>query len=95
MTGFMMQKGVIIVAGSAGPALGDSMYEGTIFVAGEIHELGNDAVVEETSDSDNAFLRENLSRWGISHGRRFKKIVSGRRLRNFDKQDIDLWKEAL
>ncbi len=95
MTGFMMQKGAIIVCGNAGPALGDSMYEGAIFVAGEILDLGNDAVVQDTDDADKGFLREKLAPWRISHGRRFKKIVSGRRLWNFDKQDFDLWKEAL
>jgi glutamate synthase domain-containing protein 3 len=95
MTGFMMQKGVIVIGGNAGPALGDSMYEGAIFVAGETPDLGNDAVAGDVSDSDKAFLRENLANWGIAHDRPFKKIVSGRRLWNFDKQDIDLWKAAL
>jgi methylamine---glutamate N-methyltransferase subunit B len=95
MTGFMMQKGVIIVCGNAGPALGDSMYEGVIFVAGEILDLGNDAIVRDADDNDKSFLRENLARWGIPPDRPFKKIISGRRLWNFDKQDFDLWKEAL
>jgi methylamine---glutamate N-methyltransferase subunit B len=95
MTGFMMQKGVLIVCGNAGPALGDSMYEGVIFVAGEILDLGNDASVRDADEADKSLLREKLGPWGISPDRPFKKIVSGRRLWNFDKQDFDLWKEAL
>src|SRR5262249_37679618 len=95
MTGFMMQKGVIVVCGDAGPALGDSMYEGTIFVAGQTQDLGNDAVIEDMSGADKTFLQKKLATWGINHDRPFKKIVSGRRLWNFDKQDIDLWKAAL
>ena len=30
-TGFMMQRGRIIILGNTGPNLGDSMYDGTIF----------------------------------------------------------------
>ena len=30
MTGFMMQRGAIIICGDAGPALADSMYEGVV-----------------------------------------------------------------
>ena len=95
MTGFMMQKGRIVVCGNAGPALADSMYEGTVFVGGEIADLGNDAIIKTPDDDDLNFLRENLGRWGISSERPFKKVVSGRRLWNFDKQDRELWKVAL
>lgn len=95
MTGFMNQKGTILVCGNAGPALADSMYEGCVYVGGEIEELGNDAVVKQPDENDWKFLRENLGRWGISAERPFKKVVAGRRLWNFDKQEIGLWKEAL
>jgi methylamine---glutamate N-methyltransferase subunit B len=95
MTAFMMQKGVIVVCGNAGPALGDSLYEGMIFVGGEIAELGNDAVLASLDDKDQVFLRENLTPWGISPDRAFKKIISGRRLWNFDKRDLEMWREAL
>ncbi len=95
MTGFMMQRGVIVVCGDGGAALADSMYEGVVYVGGKIQDLGNDALVQEPSDDDRKFLRENLSRWGISAERSFKKVVAGRKLWNFDKQEIGLWKEVL
>lgn len=95
MTGFMMQKGAIIVCGDAGAALADSMYEGRVYVGGRIEELGNDAIVEEPDEEDWKFLRETLGRWGVSAERPFKKVVAGRRLWNFDKQEMELWKEAL
>jgi glutamate synthase domain-containing protein 3 len=95
MTGFMMQRGVIIVCGNGGAALADSMYEGVIYVGGEIPDLGNDAVVQKPGAEDSKFLRESLSRWGISATRPFKKVVAGRKLWNFDKQEIEIWKEAL
>jgi glutamate synthase domain-containing protein 3 len=33
LTGFMMQRGRQIILGNAGPGLGDSMYDGAIYVA--------------------------------------------------------------
>lgn len=95
MTGFMMQKGVIIVCGNAGAALADSMYEGCIYVGGEMEELGNDTVVSEPDEDDTRFLEDSLARWGVRGGNSFRKVVSGRRLWNFDKQEIGIWKEAL
>ncbi len=95
MTGFMMQKGVIIICGNAGPALADSMYEGTVFVGGEIEGLGNDAMIKEPVEQDRVLLHDGLSRWGISPGRAFKKVSAGRRLWNFDKHEMGIWKEAL
>lgn len=95
MAGFMMQRGAIIVCGDSGPALADSMYEGVIFVGGKIQDLGNDAVVCEPSESDQKFLRQNLEHEGISAGSSFKKVVAGRKLWNFNKKEIELWKEAL
>ena len=65
MTGFMSQKGTVIVCGNAGPGLGDSMYEGRIFVGGEIQELGNDAVVEEPDEEEREFLTRNLEPRGL------------------------------
>lgn len=95
MTGFMMQKGVIVVCGDAAAALADSMYEGCIFVGGEIEELGNDTVVSDPDEEDQKFLDDNLARYGINTDNSFRKVVSGRRLWNFDKQEIGIWKEAL
>ncbi len=95
MTGFMMQKGTIIVCGNAGAALADSMYEGHVYVGGEIEELGNDTVVSDPDEEEGKFLNDNLTSWGISADLSFRKVVSGRRLWNFDKQEIGIWKEAL
>ena len=95
MTGFMMQKGTIIVCGDTAEALGDSMYEGRIFVAGRISDLGNDAVIAEVTDQDRAFLTTTLAEYDIEAPASFQKIVSGRRLWQFDKKDFDTWREAL
>jgi len=94
MTGFMMQRGRIIVCGNAEPALADSMYEGTIFVGGEIAELGNDTVVSDATPGERAEIRTALSRYGVKGPDAFRKIVSGRKLWNYDKKELDVWKAA-
>ncbi|HEY8475543.1 MAG TPA: glutamate synthase [Chloroflexota bacterium] len=96
MTGFMMQKGAIVICGDAGEALGDSMYEGRIFIAGRIAELGNDAVEKDLTPEDQAFLAAALSEFDVDMDpARFRKIEAGRRLWNFSKKEIGIWKEAL
>ena len=53
-SGFMMQRGRMVICGNAGKNLGDSMYDGTIYVGGEIRVLGVDAVPGELTDLDSA-----------------------------------------
>src|ERR1700738_2268889 len=92
MAGFMMQKGRIVICGDAGEALADSMYEGVVFVGGRIEALGNDAVIEEPSPEDSASLKELLAAYNVPGPAVFKKIVAGRRLWNFDRKDLAIWK---
>ena len=94
MTGFMMQRGRIIVCGSAGPALADSMYEGVVFVGGEIIELGNDAVVSEATADEHAEIRQTLARYDVKGPKAFRKVVSGRKLWNYDEKEREAWKAA-
>jgi glutamate synthase domain-containing protein 3 len=95
MAGFMMQKGRIVICGDAGDALADSMYEGVVFVGGSIASLGNDAVIEEPTTEDRAALQELLSAYNVPGPAVFRKVVSGRKLWNFDKKELEVWKAAL
>jgi methylamine---glutamate N-methyltransferase subunit B len=95
MTGFMMQKGVIVICGDAGDALADSMYEGVIFVGGDVASLGNDAVVEATSETEDVWLAATLARHALTPPARFRKVRSGRKLWNFEKHELDTWRAAL
>ncbi len=102
MAGFMAQKGTLIVCGDAGEAFADSMYEAVCFVGGNIAELGNDAVIEDPTAEDLATLESTLShhlptaiRNPQSAIRNFKKVVAGRKLWNFDKDERAVWREAL
>jgi glutamate synthase domain-containing protein 3 len=95
MTGFMMQKGYIAIAGDAGDALADSMYEGTVYVAGEVASLGNDAVVEDAPDEEQAMLEAAFAEFDLPRPGRFKRILAGRKLWNFQTHEIDTWRAAL
>jgi glutamate synthase domain-containing protein 3 len=94
MTGFMMQKGRIVVCGDAGDALADSMYEGVVFVGGQIASLGNDAVIEEPTAEDRAWVNELLVAHRVPGPTAFRKVVSGRKLWNFDRRS-EAWRTAL
>jgi glutamate synthase domain-containing protein 3 len=95
MTGFMAQKGTLVICGDVGEAVADSMYAATVFVGGRIADLGNDAVVESPTPEDEAFLAEQLQRYQVRPPARFQKIVAGRKLWNFDRNELELWKVAL
>jgi glutamate synthase domain-containing protein 3 len=98
MAGFMGQKGRLVVCGDAGDAFADSMYETVCFVGGELTGLGTDAVVEQPSSDDVTWLDFTLAQYiqgARRRGRDFKKVVSGRKLWNFDKREWKVWQEAL
>ncbi len=66
-----------------------------MFVGGTIAALGNDAVVEKPTAEDEAALQDLLTTYHLPGPDAFKKVVSGRRLWNFDRKDLDVWKAAL
>ena len=95
MAGFMMQKGHLIVCGDAADGVADSMYAGTVYVGGQIGELGSDAVEAEFNAEDRALVFGLLERWKVPAPAAFRKLVSGRKLWNFQKSDLHIWKSAL
>src|SRR5437867_11784043 len=95
MAGFMMQKGRMVICGDAGDALADSMYEGVVFVGGKIEALGNDAVLEDPTAADRDALQELLRTYQVPEPKTFQKVVSGRKLWNFDRKELATWKAAL
>ncbi|MEX0923039.1 MAG: GXGXG motif-containing protein [Rhodovibrionaceae bacterium] len=86
-SGFMMQRGRMVICGNASHNLGDSMYDGTIFVGGEIKSLGVDCVEAELTDLDRGWLKRKLGLYdllpekGVDH---FTKLVAGKQLWNYD-----------
>ena len=78
---FMAQKGTLVVCGDAGPNLGDSLYEATIYVQGSIHSLGADAREEPMQDTDFNRVSTLLSSAGIGgESKKFKRVASARSL---------------
>ena len=87
LSGFMMQRGRMVVCGNAGKNLGDSMYDGTIYIGGEIKSLGVDAVEAELTDLDKAWLTRKLTQYGLVPDKgvdHFTKVVAGKQLWNYD-----------
>ena len=81
------QRGRIIILGDVGINLGDSMYDGTIFVGGEIGSYGSDAVDSELTSSDQEWLKRKLKVAEIGENfdvSKMKKIVAGKKLWNYD-----------
>jgi formylmethanofuran dehydrogenase subunit C len=95
MTAFMMQKGTVVICGNAGEALADSMYEGVVFVGGAIASLGNDAVIGAPSADDDRMLDALFAAHAIPRPAALQKVVSGRKLWNFEKHELETWRAAL
>ncbi|MFT5506534.1 MAG: glutamate synthase domain-containing protein 3 [Gammaproteobacteria bacterium] len=86
-TGFMMQRGRMIILGDAHDNLGDSMYDGTIYVGGKIASLGVDCVETEMTDLDRRYLQGKLDLYGMSAPNgvdNMIKLTSGKQLWNYD-----------
>jgi glutamate synthase domain-containing protein 3 len=84
MTGFMMQRGRQILLGDVGPGLGDSMYDGTIYVGGRVKSLGVDCVPGEWTDADTEFIERKFRIYGLGSPPELQKFVCGKQLYNYD-----------
>lgn len=88
LSGFMMQRGRMVILGDADDNLGDSMYDGIIYVGGTIKSLGVDAVPAEITEADCIWLKRKLAMYGLDapHGvENMRKVVAGKKLWNYDK----------
>ena len=77
----------MVILGDAGKNLGDSMYDGTIYVGGMIEDLGVDAVEGEMLDLDVQWLSQKLALYGLEAPNgveKMTKIVAGKQLWNYD-----------
>jgi methylamine---glutamate N-methyltransferase subunit B len=84
MTAFMMQRGRQIICGDVGPGLGDSMYDGTLYVAGKVKSLGIDCVPGEWTDADTELIERKFRVHGLGSPPQFQKFVCGKKLYNYD-----------
>jgi len=85
MSAFMAQAGNLVVLGNAGEALGDSIYEATIFVRGQVKSLGADCIEKPMTDADRERLAGLLGRAGLDDAKvdDFRMYGSARELYHF------------
>ncbi len=84
LNGFMMQRGRQIICGDVGNGLGDSMYDGTIYVGGKVKALGIDCVPGEWTEADTEFVERKFRIHGLGAPPEFQKFVCGKKLYNYD-----------
>jgi glutamate synthase domain-containing protein 3 len=84
MTGFMMQRGRQIICEDAGHGLGDSMYDGIIYVGGKVKSLGIDCVPGEWTDADTEYIERKFRIYDLGTPPSFQKFVCGKKLYNYD-----------
>src|SRR5229473_2822992 len=91
MSAFMAQAGSLVVLGNAGDALGDSIYEASIFVRGEVKSLGTDCIEKPMTSADRERLADVLRRGGINGEANvddFRMYGSARQLYHFHIDNI-------
>ena len=82
--GFMMQRGRQIICGDAGDGLGDSMYDGTLYVGGTVRSLGIDCVPGDWTDADTELIERKFKNYDLGTPPEFQKFVCGKQLHNYD-----------
>jgi len=90
MSAFMAQAGTLMICGDAGEALGDSIYETVIYLAGKPKSLGVDCIEKKVTKNDLKKI-ENLIKIGNIKKLKphdFKKFGSARKLYNFNIDNV-------
>lgn len=91
-SGFMAHSGRIIALGGAGESCADALWEGEVWVAGEIESLGVDVHVLEPTAEEVAEVDAILDPLGLKdNSRNWRKMVSGQRLWYFESRDASAW----
>jgi methylamine---glutamate N-methyltransferase subunit B len=83
-TAFMIQRGRQIILGNAGAGLGDSMYDGELYVAGTVKSLGVDCVPGEWTAADTELVERKFRIYGLGSPPEMQKFVCGKKLYNYD-----------
>lgn len=83
-TGFMMQRGHQIICGNVNDGLGDSMYDGVIYVGGRIASLGVDCVPGEMTEADHEFVNRKFEIHELGAPPELQKFECGKVLHNYD-----------
>ncbi|WP_169054337.1 glutamate synthase [Nitratireductor sp. XY-223] len=91
-SGFMAHSGKIIALGGAGHSCADALWEGEVWVAGEVESLGVDVEVVEPTAEEVAEVDAILDPLGlVDTSRNWRKMISGQRLWYFESRDANAW----
>ena len=90
MSAFMAQSGNLLICGNAGEALGDSIYETNIYIAGKVQSLGADCIEKKITKIDIIKINDLIKRSNIKKYtfKDFRKYGSARKLYNFDIDNV-------
>ncbi|WP_297369183.1 hypothetical protein [Acidocella sp.] len=90
--GFMAHAGKIIALGGAATSCADALWQGEIWVAGDIESLGVDAKVVEPTPAQVAEVEAILAPLGLAgQSRNWRRIIAGQRLWYFESRDANAW----
>jgi len=90
MSAFMAQRGNLVVCGNAAEALGDSIYEARLFIAGSVESLGADCIEKDMRAEHLESLASLLERAEIkADPKKFRRYGSARKLYNFNVDHAD------
>jgi len=91
-SGFMAHSGRIIALGGAGESCADALWEGEVWVLGDIDSLGVDTKVVEPAAEEVAAVEKLLAGYGLDDSAHdWRKIISGQRLWYFESRDASAW----
>ncbi len=91
-SGFMAHSGKIIALGGAGESCADALWEGEVWVAGDVDSFGVDVKIIEPTAEDVAEVDAILAPLGLKDtSRNWRKLISGQRLWYFESRDASSW----
>lgn len=91
-SGFMAHSGRIIALGGAGASCADALWQGEVWVAGDVESLGVDVDVVEPTAEEVAEVDALLEPLGlVDSSRNWRKMISGQRLWYFESRDANAW----
>ncbi len=91
-SGFMAHSGKIIALGGAGQSCADALWQGEVWVAGEIESFGVDVKVVEPRAEEVAEVDAILEPLGlVDSSRNWRKLASGQHLWFFESRDANAW----
>ena len=74
----------MVLCGNVGPGLGDSMYDGTIYVGGKVARSGSTACPASGPRPTPSSSSGSSAIYGLGSPPEFQKFVCGKKLYNYD-----------